>query len=77
MTMTAIANPTIALDDIGLRGRVANLIQRLQDERARRAIYRQTVRELSELSLRDLDDLGISRAMIQSLAYEAAWGKAK
>ncbi|MBK4216656.1 DUF1127 domain-containing protein [Paracoccus caeni] len=75
--MTAIANPTIALDDIGLRGRVANLIQRLQDERARRAIYRQTVRELSELSLRDLDDLGISRAMIQSLAYEAAWGKAK
>jgi len=71
--MTAIANPNVALAD-GLRGRVASMFQRLQENRARRAVYRQTVRELSALSIRDLDDLGISRSMIHNLAREAAWG---
>ncbi|WBU65731.1 DUF1127 domain-containing protein [Paracoccus aerodenitrificans] len=51
------------------------LIVRVQEARARRAIYRQTVNELSALSNRELNDLGISRSMITRIATEAAWGK--
>ncbi|WP_272859799.1 DUF1127 domain-containing protein [Paracoccus stylophorae] len=58
----------------GLRGRLLAAMQRMQENRARKAVYRQTVRELSALTTRDLDDLGISRAMIPHLAREAAWG---
>ncbi|MBT9244344.1 DUF1127 domain-containing protein [Gemmobacter fulvus] len=42
---------------------------------ARRAIYKQTVRELNALSARELADLGIHRSMITRLAREAAYGK--
>ncbi|MAL27001.1 MAG: hypothetical protein CL820_14175 [Croceicoccus sp.] len=49
----------------------------MQENRARRAVYRQTVRELNALTARDLDDLGINRSMITRLAHEAAWGEAK
>ncbi|WBU61884.1 DUF1127 domain-containing protein [Paracoccus albus] len=51
------------------------LFARLQEARARRAVYRQTVSELSSLSARELDDLGIHRSMITRIASEAAWGK--
>ena len=46
----------------------------MRDYFARRALYRQTVRELNQLNGRELADLGISRSMIRSVAYEAAWG---
>ena len=35
--------------------------------------YRETVRELSQLSDRELDDLGISRFQIASVARQAAF----
>lgn len=54
---------------------IMGLIVRLQEARARRAVYRQTVAELSSLSNRELDDLGIHRSMITRIATEAAWGK--
>ena len=54
----------------GLRG----LARDFQENRARRRVYRQTVRELNELSPRDLADLGIHRSMIRRLAREAAYG---
>lgn len=38
-------------------------------------VYRQTVVELSRLTARELDDLGIHRSMISSIAHEAAYGK--
>lgn len=34
--------------------------------------YRETVRELSQLSDRELDDLGISRFQIESIARQTA-----
>ncbi len=37
-------------------------------------VYRKTVSELSALSARDLDDLGLSRSMIKRTALEAAYG---
>lgn len=75
--MTIIAQAHLASAEAGLRGRLLGAIQQMQDNRARRAVYRQTVRELDALTTRDLDDLGISRAMITRLAHEAAWGPAQ
>lgn len=56
------------------QGRIAKFVADLQDHMARRSVYRQTLRELNELTDRDLSDLGMSRANIRSVAYEAAWG---
>ncbi len=42
---------------------------------ARRALYRQTVRELNGLSDRELADLGINRLEITAIANEAMTGK--
>ena len=47
----------------------------LKASAAKRRIYNQTVHELRQLSDRELDDLGIHRAMIGSVATEAAYGK--
>lgn len=63
--------------ETGLRARLLNAVQHMQENRARRAVYRQTLRELNALTARDLDDLGISRSMITRLAHEAAWGNTK
>lgn len=54
--------------------RFAHMVADLRDYLARRAMYRQTTRELGELNDRELADLGMSRSMIRSVAYEAAWG---
>lgn len=72
--MTTIVNAQNAAQT-GLRGRLMNSIQRMQESRARRAVYRQTLRELNALTNRDLDDLGINRSMITRLAHESAYGK--
>lgn len=72
--MTTIANAQTTVET-GLRGRLMNSIQRMQENRARRVVYRQTLRELNALTNRDLDDLGINRSMITRLAHEAAYGK--
>lgn len=72
--MAAIAQAHNTAATTGFAGRVFAAIQRMQENRARRAVYRQTVRELNALTERDLADLGINRAMITRLAREAAWG---
>lgn len=56
--------------------RLSTAVQRYRENRARRAMYRQTIRELGNLTDRDLDDLGIHRSMIRSIATEAAFGPA-
>lgn len=71
MTVIAQAHTTA---EAGLRGRLMTAVQRIQENRARRAVFRQTLRELNALSTRDLNDLGINRSMITRLAHEAAWG---
>ena len=71
--MAVIAQANVAATN-GLAGRLHTAILRMQENRARRAVYKQTVRELNALTSRDLADLGISRSMITRLAHEAAWG---
>jgi len=41
------------------------------------SMYRRTYNELSSLSARELDDLGINRSTIRSIALESAYGRAK
>ncbi|WP_434287938.1 DUF1127 domain-containing protein [Celeribacter sp. SCSIO 80788] len=46
----------------------------LAERFARYRVYRETLLELSVLDDRDLADLGMSRASIRAVAYEAAYG---
>ena len=54
-------------------GRVSALIAQIKERHAAYRVYRTTLNELSTLSSRDLADLGINRANIKSIAYEAAY----
>lgn len=54
---------------------LAGLFARFSRNLRQRKVYKSTYRELSQLSTRELDDLGISRSMISRLAHEAAYGK--
>ncbi|MFU8897631.1 uncharacterized protein YjiS (DUF1127 family) [Roseinatronobacter thiooxidans] len=54
---------------------IGTLLARLSKRFGQRRVYNKTHAELSQLSTRELDDLGISRSMISRLAYEAAYGK--
>lgn len=58
----------------GLADRFGVLVARARAAHARRALYRNTVRELNALGDRDLADLGLSRGMIESVAREAVAG---
>lgn len=49
-------------------------MDQLRTAMARRKVYRETFCELSRLSDRDLNDLGIARSNIKKLALEAAYG---
>jgi uncharacterized protein YjiS (DUF1127 family) len=54
---------------------LANAFAALQNAWARSRVYARTYAELSALSTRELNDLGISRSMITRLAHEAAYGR--
>ena len=56
-------------------GRGQGLFARISDALSRRRVYHRTHAELSALSTRELEDLGINRSMISRLAYEAAYRK--
>lgn len=57
---------------ITLADRWAEFSARLTEANAKRTLYRQTVSELSQLSSRELADLGIHRSQIKAIATEAA-----
>ncbi|SEN59183.1 protein of unknown function [Gemmobacter aquatilis] len=59
----------------GFADRLNTLVVEAKKFVARRAIFKQTQRELNALSARELADLGIHRSMITRLAQEAAYGK--
>ena len=53
-----------------LRGTVDAAVQRFNDYRA----YRRTIRELSDLTSRDLADLGLHRSEIRRVAHDSVYG---
>ncbi len=57
-----------------LTTRFANLRERLAESAAKRKVYRTTLRELQNLTPRELNDLGIAPTMITKIAHEAAYG---
>ncbi|MCG7519202.1 DUF1127 domain-containing protein [Ruegeria sp. Ofav3-42] len=67
----AVATHNTALKGAPVTG-LASLIEAAKTRFARYRIYRQTVNELSELSNRELADLGLHRSMIRRLAQQAA-----
>jgi uncharacterized protein YjiS (DUF1127 family) len=70
----AYANATHTAD-FGLAGRFNAVKTSLVERVARYRVYRETLVELEGLSDRDLNDLGLSRAGIKSIALDAAYGK--
>ncbi|MDO5705167.1 MAG: DUF1127 domain-containing protein [Paracoccus sp. (in: a-proteobacteria)] len=73
--MAAIDHIQNSVRQNGIGARLMTAIERMQENRARAAVYRQTLRELNALTNRDLEDLGIHRSMIKTIANEAAYGK--
>jgi uncharacterized protein YjiS (DUF1127 family) len=67
--MAYAANTQVAPANIFARG--AEILATVGAYIERRRVYKQTVRELSALSNRELADLGLSRSMIRSIALEA------
>ena len=59
----------------GTGDRAQGFWAQFQAARAKRRVYRQTVRELVGLTDRELADLGIHRTSITTVAIEAAYGK--
>ncbi|WP_425039607.1 DUF1127 domain-containing protein [Primorskyibacter sp. S187A] len=57
----------------GLFARVADIFQTLRLRWTRYTIYRKTLAELSALTPRELDDLGITPSMIRRIAYQSAY----
>jgi uncharacterized protein YjiS (DUF1127 family) len=57
----------------GIMDRVNALIADYRANAARRKVYRDTLRELSALSHRELCDLGLNHSEIKRVAYQAAY----
>lgn len=56
-----------------LSNRNHGIFHRIREAFARYRLYNATARELSQLSDRDLKDIGISRCDIQSIARQSAY----
>ncbi len=69
--MTYVNNANII--EIDLADRISAAFNGIFANMNRARLARKTIRELSALSTRELDDLGIHRSMIKSVAYEAAY----
>ncbi len=70
----AFANETRSISP-SIFERVSKFFKEMSAFNAQYRVYRETVRELSVLSNRDLADLGLNRSMITDIAREAAFGK--
>ncbi|QFT63835.1 protein of unknown function [Roseivivax halotolerans] len=53
-------------------GLLATISEDLRARMERRRVFNQTVSELSQLSNRELADLGLNRSMIRTIAWQAA-----
>ncbi len=67
----AITNETVTLT-APLKARATGWLTNFIEAAQRRKVYRTTVAELSQLSDRDLGDLGINRCEIKRIAKEVS-----
>jgi uncharacterized protein YjiS (DUF1127 family) len=72
--MTYTTHTDRTLSGTSLWQRLSDVRTRMAARRAQDRAYRTTVNELSALSNRDLLDMGIHRADIDSIARQAAYG---
>lgn len=72
----AITRSNSALDVVIETGRTFfhQKMQQIREAQVKRRVYRATFIELSSLSERGLNDLGIPRSSIKRLALETAYG---
>ena len=68
-----MASSTRTAAGAGVAGRVNAALGALSERRHRYRTYRVTLAELSALTPRELDDLGIHRTELRRIAYEAAY----
>ena len=59
----------------GILAPLRNALVSMRTAWQRSRVYANTYNELSVLSTRELDDLGIPRSAISRIAYEAAYGR--
>ncbi|WP_170530374.1 DUF1127 domain-containing protein [Ruegeria arenilitoris] len=64
---------TLTHGGFNLTVRIANLIERVKENRARASEYTRTYTELQRLSDRELNDIGIRRCDIADIAREHAY----
>lgn len=70
MSAVSFASPTIG----ALSNRSTSLFRGVLTRFSMWRNYRRTLQELSGLSSRELDDLGLSRYTLESVAYETIYG---
>ena len=68
-------NTTVIIKNSSVFDRISAFFAGIADNRRRYSQYRQTLRELDSLSDRELNDLGLHRAMIEQVSLDAAYGK--
>jgi uncharacterized protein YjiS (DUF1127 family) len=68
-----ISNSPLGLADRALAA-ISQVASATYQRHLKRRMYRATLTELSNLSNRDLNDLGIARSSIRRVAYETAYG---
>lgn len=73
-TIMAYTN-TQTIAGIQVGGWIGDVLAKWNDARTRRAVYLQTLNELSAMSDRDLADINVARVSIKDIAHEAAYGK--
>lgn len=66
---------TVNTIEIDFADRISSLFKGLFADISKNRLARQTVRELSALSTRELDDLGIARNNIKAIAFAAAFDR--
>lgn len=66
---------TVSTTSAPFRGFFVSIAASLGDRAHRYSLYRKTLVELSRLSDRELADIGVGRAAIETIAREHAYGK--
>jgi uncharacterized protein YjiS (DUF1127 family) len=74
MTQTTMNATVSHATTSGLRARFQAWLAGRAAHKARMKVYRTTVNELSAMSDRDLNDIGINRLLIEQVAHDAAFG---